>query len=71
MSTMFAVLATLARGRQRNKRHALEQALSGRVRPHQRFVRPRFVVEPGRVQHKHGIRFLVNDKGYLLPLVQP
>jgi transposase len=33
-----AVLANLARGRLRDKRPALEQALSGRVRPHQRFL---------------------------------
>lgn len=33
-----AVLANLARGRLRDKRPALEQALGGRVRPHQRFL---------------------------------
>ncbi|HKC76598.1 MAG TPA: IS110 family transposase [Chloroflexota bacterium] len=33
-----AVLANLARGRLHDKRPALEQALSGRVHPHQRFL---------------------------------
>jgi transposase len=37
-TTDAAVLANLARGRLRDKRPALEQALSGRVRPHHRFL---------------------------------